>query len=168
MSTAFLLAGDEDLREGVKDSQDCGVRVILLGVRSLEAKGNQAETLIQESDEHIVLDKDFFDPHLSLKAPPVEQVSLMSDEAVTAAARAIGDRFADEWLSRATGDEIAELLRYMPSIPRPLDAELLSEGRKTIPSRDKPWISKELREGFRERLRRTYPENVMGSSSSPN
>ena len=32
IAEAFLLAGDEDLREGVKEAQDQGVRVTLIGV----------------------------------------------------------------------------------------------------------------------------------------
>jgi hypothetical protein len=59
--TAYLLGGDEDLREGVAWAQDVGVRVIVLGVPSPTA-GRQSAALIREADEHIVLPRGFWEP----------------------------------------------------------------------------------------------------------
>ena len=57
ISTAYLLSGDEDLREGVVVAQQLGVRVSLVGFEPLNSwHPNQAGTLIREADEHIVLD----------------------------------------------------------------------------------------------------------------
>jgi uncharacterized LabA/DUF88 family protein len=55
ISTAFLLTGDEDLRQAVIEAQDYGVKVILFGIEATLTQ-NQAESLIQEADELRVLD----------------------------------------------------------------------------------------------------------------
>ncbi len=52
--TAFLVAGDEDLRQGVIEAQDYGVKVLLLGVEPTFGQ-NQAEPLVREADELRVL-----------------------------------------------------------------------------------------------------------------
>ena len=49
ITTAYLIAGDDDIREGVAAAQDMGVRVVLVGVPGDEA--NQAVTLVHEADE---------------------------------------------------------------------------------------------------------------------
>lgn len=47
--TAFLVSGDEDLRQGVIESQDYGVKVVLLGITPVWEE-NQADTLVWEAD----------------------------------------------------------------------------------------------------------------------
>jgi hypothetical protein len=60
IARAYLLAGDEDLREGVVAAQDMGVQVVLLGVPTSQ-RTNQSAALMREGDEHVVLPKDFWD-----------------------------------------------------------------------------------------------------------
>jgi len=48
MTDALLLSGDEDVRVGVQFAQECGVRVILLGIHP--ARGSQSSLLRQEAD----------------------------------------------------------------------------------------------------------------------
>ncbi len=48
MSDAVLLSGDEDLRVGVQQAQEYGIRVHLLGIRP--SRGSQSLFLLQESD----------------------------------------------------------------------------------------------------------------------
>lgn len=48
MSDAVLLSGDEDLRVGVQQAQEFGVRVHLLGIKPI--RGNQSQFLLQEAD----------------------------------------------------------------------------------------------------------------------
>ena len=56
ISTAYLLSGDEDIREGVVQAQQLGVRLVLVGLEPLRPQQpNQAGTMIREADEHIVL-----------------------------------------------------------------------------------------------------------------
>jgi uncharacterized LabA/DUF88 family protein len=61
IARAYLLSGDEDLREGVVAAQDMGVQVVLLGVPTSQ-RTNQSAALIREADEHVVLPKDFGAP----------------------------------------------------------------------------------------------------------
>lgn len=124
--TAFVLAGDEDLREGVVAAQEMGVHVTLWGVGQA---GNQARTLLAEVDRTAVLDDvgDLFHPApgshlaLSLKTPPPTPAPPPAEEPV----RATAQRFAQTWLQRATTEEVGELLAARPHVPAALDAELL-------------------------------------------
>ncbi len=50
ISDAMLLAGDEDLRVGVSQAQEHGIRVHLLGVEPRDPAGNQSAALQRESD----------------------------------------------------------------------------------------------------------------------
>ncbi len=51
MASAVLMTGDEDIRVGVQQAQDYGVRVYLMGIRaSPGGEGNQAALLRQEAD----------------------------------------------------------------------------------------------------------------------
>jgi hypothetical protein len=62
MAAAYLLAGDEDICEGVAEAQDHGVRVTVLGVPGV----NQSRLLMQQSDEHRVLPEEFWRSHFRL------------------------------------------------------------------------------------------------------
>ena len=57
MAEAFLLSGDDDLREGVSEVQEQGVRVTLIGVAPLRGLQNQAPTLVRAADATIVLEQ---------------------------------------------------------------------------------------------------------------
>ncbi len=48
MSDALLMTGDEDIRIGVQQAQECGVRVHLIGVAP--SRDNQSSALVQEAD----------------------------------------------------------------------------------------------------------------------
>lgn len=61
IAEAFVLAGDEDLCEGVEEAQDQGVRVTLIGVPGL----NQSRLLIQQADEQYVLADSFWRMHFA-------------------------------------------------------------------------------------------------------
>ncbi len=63
VATAILLAGDEDLREGVVAAQDMGVRVVLIGIEPA-GRPNQAGTLAREADERVMLEKAYLAPRL--------------------------------------------------------------------------------------------------------
>ena len=57
VTTAYLLGGDEDLRQGMVEAQDMGVRVVLVGIEPF-AERNQADSLVREADEVVVLGRD--------------------------------------------------------------------------------------------------------------
>lgn len=56
ISDAMLLAGDEDLRVGVQQAQEHGIRVHLLGVEPRDPSGNQSAALQREADTRRQLD----------------------------------------------------------------------------------------------------------------
>jgi hypothetical protein len=56
ISDALLLAGDEDLRVGVSQAQEHGIRVHLLGVEPKDPSGNQSAALQREADTRRQLD----------------------------------------------------------------------------------------------------------------
>lgn len=55
----ILIAGDEDLRRGVDEVQDHGVKVHLWGVEAGAPQFNQARTLITEADRRYVLSEEW-------------------------------------------------------------------------------------------------------------
>jgi uncharacterized LabA/DUF88 family protein len=139
METAYLLSGDEDLREGVAEAQDVGVRVVLLGLPPTR-RSRQSYTLIAEADKHVVLDKEFWVPFFSpaapatlLPAPPpaplTAPVELPAPPSSPAPADGdLVDEAAREY-ARASiaGDEGRRrtLLDGRPAIPREIDVGLL-------------------------------------------
>lgn len=130
MTDAFLVSGDEDLREGVKAAQDRGVRVVLIGVAAV-AGYNQSRELVEEVDDVITLTKSDLSPIFTPRVPPAAptqgravpatqgplQMPPTPDEA--------GRLYAEEWLKNATGEDIRGLIAAFPRIPRTLDVELL-------------------------------------------
>lgn len=145
IATAYLLAGDEDLREGVTAAQDMGVRVVVIGVQT--KKQNQAATLVREADENIVLTRDQLTPFLArvppAPAPPPMQAvkplqgikprrapaSAEAEADPQAQARKAGVLFAEKWIAHATPEDLQRLLGQAPVIPRELDAQLVKAGR---------------------------------------
>lgn len=71
MVAAYLLAGDEDICEGVAEAQDHGVRVTVLGVPGV----NQSRLLMQQSDEHRVLPEEFWRSHFRLLEPAMARTA---------------------------------------------------------------------------------------------
>ena len=148
IATAYLLGGDEDLREGVIAAQEMGVRVVILGIPTTD-QGNQAETLTREADEHVVLPTAFWSPFFSkvqvgtpaAEAQPVEVAGELPQPAPAEAAelrgavvRRIGEQFAVAWAKLVVPDEVRELVEQAPRIPRELDFQLILEAEKTLGS----------------------------------
>lgn len=151
VATAFLVAGDEDLREGVVAAQDMGVRVVVIGVESTE-DGNQSEALVRESDQRIELSADDLRPFLSRSgsAQASSAIAVPHGAATPQAThQQLGERFGKEWVSRATDDELRELYEQRPRIPKELDVELIVSAESDLGSlRERPEIKPELRAGF--------------------
>jgi hypothetical protein len=101
-------------------AQDMGVHVAILGVEAVSGR-NQSGTLIREADDHIVLNKDFWQKWVSLApdTPALEVPDLAQD------GEAAGEQFARAWVTRASQDELMELAQMAPRIPKELDVQLL-------------------------------------------
>ncbi len=91
LSSAFLLSGDEDLREGVLVAQQLGVRVTLLGLAPSAASG-QAEVLKREVDRQSDVSQ-IVDTHVSNVGTPAFQAGLT---------------FAQGWLAGAQPAQIQQ------------------------------------------------------------
>jgi hypothetical protein len=150
--TAYLVGGDEDIREGVAAAQALGVRVVLVGVGGLRA--NQALSLLGEADETVVLDRSFWArflrPAPAAGAPPPE--TLASGHGVDA-----GDveaRLAGDWAAGVSPAQVEAVLARHPRIPAALDRWLMRSAEETLGSlRDLPAVKAELRAGFWRELR---------------
>ena len=148
ISDAFLLAGDEDLREGVKAAQDMGVRVVLIGVAAADGGWNQSRELVNEADERITLTKEDLsvifeclssdgsapessagqavgsDPSHERGQPSQEALENVRD--LMPLVQRAAAKFAGEWLHNATPGDVDSVLQGKPLLPADLDSALLS------------------------------------------
>jgi hypothetical protein len=155
ISRAYLLSGDEDLREGVVAAQDMGVQVILIGIPTSQ-RSNQSAALIREADELVVLPREHWSSYFASKTTRSQMAGATSTAAATptvtatpAAARAAGRAFAKDWLAGASDVDLAELLGDEPKIPGQLDLSLVIEAERALGSlRDEQSLKHELRAGF--------------------
>ncbi len=145
INCAYLVSGDEDLREGVVAAQDMGVQVVLLGVPGSHT--NQSAALIREADEHVVLPKEHWEGHFVPKAQ--ERLATQGPPS-PAAVQTAGRAFAVAWAKKATAVDLDALLADNPQIPRELDAELLVEAEREagpLPDTEQE-LRREMRAGF--------------------
>lgn len=137
---AFLLSGDEDLREGVMAAQDRGVWVTLFGISPGSGKRNQSQELVYEADEVVVLDQDdisdYFVKIAQSTLPPTTSVKLSS----------VGEGFAIRWLQNASDDDLRLVLQQHPSIPHDIDVALTRSVSPSLQHRQDVRI--QLRDSF--------------------
>jgi len=166
---AYLLGGDEDVREGVLSAQDVGASVVLLGIPG----GNQALTLIREADHHWVLDANFWEPYFRRAQPKFGDddqfvaSNLSSDltgvaqaDDLRRAANDAGAAFAREWARTVTTDEVRGV-RSQPAwrIPADVDSELLRAATQELGAvRIEPELRKSVRAGFHSELAKVLAE----------
>ncbi len=124
VSAAYVLSGDEDIREGVIEAQDQGVSVFLVGIPPTDEASNQALSLISDADDHLLLDKAAMQSWFSLR----EIDWTMDGEAATddeAAARSFGERFGASWAETADPQGLRALRESYPQLPNEIDRRLL-------------------------------------------
>lgn len=129
---AYLLSGDDDLREGVIYAQDRGMRVTLLGIAN-QRKTNQSQELRYEVDDRLIVNEALLKSVFS-RVPQQPQLPLVADNAPTAelTPSATGSEYAREWLAQATDDARAALLEGRPTIPGTLDIDLLRSAERRL------------------------------------
>lgn len=134
ISVAYLLGADEDLREGVMEAQERGVRVVLMAIEPL--KNNLSPTLAMEADDVIALGKDFAKQYISLMTPSVQddppvvhevpnETELASVETAENTPHALGLSYGVAYLNRNGAHVVGALRRQHPRIPMALDRALL-------------------------------------------
>jgi len=159
IATGILVGGDDDLTEGLREAQDFGVRMIVLGMESGQTK--VARSLANEADHVHMLEADFLAPHFS-KRPDPSTLTYGSDP------RDVGAEYANNWLNAATAEDVQRLRSEFPWIPREVDRELLAEGRRTVARELSPNQLRSLRDAFKERIQRgadDNPDTLTDSSS---
>jgi hypothetical protein len=97
-----------------------------------EVPATQAPALIQDVDEHVVLEKDFRKPYFSPRRTVA--ATLPSSRPKEDLAKQIGADFAAAWVKQVTSEEIQRLKEQYPRIPSSLDANLLKEAEKACGS----------------------------------
>jgi uncharacterized LabA/DUF88 family protein len=128
VETIYLISGDDDLTEGVREAQACGVRVLLLGAATPVPR--QSEAMVLEADGVELWDADFWAPHFSRASTPEVSVAAIDGDR-TAPAEAVhtfervGFAFAARWLREAPPGDVARVTRSRPRIPSDIDARLL-------------------------------------------
>jgi len=130
ISDALLLAGDEDLRVGVQQAQEHGIRVHLLGVEPKDPSGNQSAALQREADTRRQLDAAALGQFLFRReyssAPLAESdVATLDTDVVHNLARM--QELANEYAATLDATQRALILALPERTPLPheLDRELL-------------------------------------------
>ena len=167
IATAYLLTGDEDLREAVLAAQSLGIQVVLIGAPPIDGS-RQSRALIDECDEHIVLDTDFWDPFFDeSQHMPRPQLAPSDDDADPNAteddrAYQFGMRYCDGWLNEAYPDQVDHVLNRLPSLPVEVDAPLLRAAEAKFGSlRDREMLRRLVRQGFTAQFSANVPEEAQ-------
>lgn len=156
ISDAVLLSGDEDLRVGVQQAQEFGVRVHLVGIKP--GRGSQSLFLLQEADTtHEWTDSDvsrFLSCKPKVSAGPlataVGPAAPIADHLGAVAARVGGG------LEKSVLATVVGAFEGSAQLPRDVDRQLLAGGRaalgRHLDSREKKHLRNLLMAVCRERL----------------
>ncbi len=143
MAECVLLSGDEDLRVGVQQAQEYGVRVHLLGIRP--ARGSQSVFLLQEADSTHEWNAEDLRPFLDCRpvitvpvAPPEDQSRVVTtdrsstvDLSPSRGLRLVARQVADE-VASAYVRSLVEQIRATNRRPLDLDGRLLARSRTSL------------------------------------
>lgn len=153
MATAHLVTGDEDIREGLRAVQDVGIRALLFGVLPpymASASANQSDTLVQEADRHIWLDRDLLVPCFELPAP-------ISSSATSAPAD-LGYTCAKALAESIPLPSLHWILRRAYRVPGDIDMKLRDEALRVLKLADDVTM-RSVRNGFWQGLK-DYEQQV--------
>jgi uncharacterized LabA/DUF88 family protein len=155
MTRAYLVAGDEDLREAVSDVQRLGVQVVLLQLPPSGAP-NQSPDLVRECDALVQLRREQWLAHFR-KREASEPTDAAAEDVI--AVRRIGADFARDWHARSSREQVEETMRAFPRLQRDLDIDLLVAAEDRMGSlRGRHDLKSELRGSFWSGLKRAVDE----------
>lgn len=159
MVDAVLISGDEDLRVGVQQAQEFGVRVHLIGIKP--SRGSQSLFLLQEADATYEWAEEDVKPFLSCKPRVV-----LADAPAPAAAPIVGGAASTTGtpLARVAADvagavsltevqAVVDAYESSSQLPRDVDRQLLVGGRKLLKRDMGPDEKREIRTEFVAALR---------------
>lgn len=144
MTDAVLLSGDEDLRVGVQQAQEFGVRVHVVGIKP--SRGSQSLFLLQEADSTLELDVGDLKPFLSVRqAPPTPTVSLTgtAGDPIVEVAEALAREIPDGELAA-----LVAAIRERGQTPKEIDGRLLAKSRGRLNAALDPLQKKQARAAF--------------------
>ncbi|MCC6466119.1 MAG: NYN domain-containing protein [Planctomycetes bacterium] len=161
MADVLLLTGDEDIRVGVQQAQEFGVRVHLLGVAP--ARENQSGFLVQEADSVRELTLAEVETFLSRVAPPATALQLAvqpaspSSPASTDAGQDGIKATARHIAGRLSLEEVTAVIRESEggAVPSQLDRQLLLTGSQALGGTSlNPAQKRQLRSAFLDECRK--------------
>lgn len=135
MAECVLLSGDEDLRVGVQQAQQHGVRVHLLGIKP--ARGSQSLFLLQEADATHKREaseiRSFSQcgPHLEPVPVSPENVGTPEPQRVAASLEGVAREVANE-VPKAEVATLVDSIRKTKLRPKDKDAKLLAMSRGVL------------------------------------
>ncbi len=133
MAECVLLSGDEDMRVGVLQAQEHGVRVHLLGIRGVA--NSQSELLVQEADERSEWGEDDLHPFLTCTPRPQPEAAeaaapLTPEDVDRELAQVARDEAGD--VPAADREALIRQIRQTGLRPRAIDGRLLAKSRTAI------------------------------------
>ncbi|MGH9624539.1 MAG: NYN domain-containing protein [Bryobacteraceae bacterium] len=140
ITDALLLAGDEDLRVGVQQAQEHGIRVHLLGIEPKDPSGNQSAALQREADTRRQLDVAALGQFLIRReyaGTPVAETEAAPVDADVAHNLARMQELANEFAA-TLDDPQRDLILALPErtpLPHELDRELLLRASELLGGR---------------------------------
>lgn len=171
IADALLLSGDEDLRVGVQQAQEFGVRVHIVGIRP--ARGSQSQFLLAEADTTRELKAPDLLRFLRVAQPtterPVHSEVAASGDPATHEFSEVAHHVAGQILDEKERSTLVELYRAERRIPQQVDRVLLARARKANHGQDLDNQQKNvLRRLFIEGLEnRPSPSNDPAEASAP-
>lgn len=150
MTEAVLLSGDEDLRVGVQQAQEFGVRVHLLGIEP--HRRNQSLLLLQEADSTHEWTKSELTSFLSCSPKPdampvVAVLAPAAQNSEEAQLSAVGITVANEVLAGDL-DGIIQTYHANKQIPQSFDGRLLGMSRSALSSQLEAAQKRSVRAAF--------------------
>lgn len=158
MAEAVLISGDEDLRVGVQQAQEFGIKVHLVGIKP--SRGSQSLFLLQEADVTYEWSEPDISSFLSCKSKeptastlpsPAPEVESSSEGGVTLTWHSIITEVATTAANEVDESELATLatsIRGTQQIPKLQDGRLLARCRAAWGNDLNPQEKRELRAAF--------------------
>jgi uncharacterized LabA/DUF88 family protein len=165
MSDAVLLSGDEDVRVGVQQAQEIGVRVHLLGVSP--CRGSQSLLLMQEADTTHEWGKKEISTFLTHNQRSIQPVAAMPETPVaqpitlplTVVSPEALDNLAKEAANEMDQNVIEGLIKNFESaerLPPDVDRPLIGRAKRSFGMLDPKQLA-ELRQAFVAALKLRLP-----------
>jgi hypothetical protein len=165
MSDAVLLSGDEDIRVGVQQAQEFGVRVHLLGI--CPCRGSQSQFLMQEADTTHEWGRAEISKFLTHQQRPIQPVSATPGIPVAHPAvpplAPVSSKTLDAVVKEAANEVDASLLdglvKHFESVnrlPPDVDRPLIGRAGTTF-GRLEPKQLMELRQSFVAAMKQRLP-----------